>query len=76
LSVNNIPPFAKGGLGGFFASDPKQIPLCPPFSKGDLNAEAYSRINSKVYDLIKSNQNDGFVKSRHSGENRGPEIYK
>jgi hypothetical protein len=45
LSANNIPPFAKGG--GFFQSHPKQIPLCPPFSKGDLSAVAYLRISSK-----------------------------
>jgi hypothetical protein len=34
-------------LGGFFESDLKQIPLCPPFSKGDFDAEAYFRISSK-----------------------------
>jgi hypothetical protein len=33
-------------LGGFSQSDLKQIPLCPPFSKGDLNAKGYLRISS------------------------------
>jgi hypothetical protein len=35
LSVNNFPPFVKGGEGGFFQGPPGQIPLCSPFSKGD-----------------------------------------
>ncbi len=49
LSVNNNPPFRKGGLGGFFQIDRKQIPLCPPFSKGDLKADPYLRISSKNF---------------------------
>ena len=36
----------SGGLGGFFQSDPRQIPLCPPFPKGDLNPGAFLRKNS------------------------------
>jgi hypothetical protein len=35
-------------LGGFSKTDPKQIPLYPPFSKGDLNAGSYLRISSKT----------------------------
>jgi hypothetical protein len=46
LSVNNIPPFVKGGEGGFSQGVPKQIPLNPPFSKGDLEAINYLRISS------------------------------
>jgi hypothetical protein len=34
-------------LGGFSQGDLKEIPLSPPFSKGDLNAGAYLRISSK-----------------------------
>jgi len=29
------PPFEKGGLGGILNRERTQIPLCPPFSKGD-----------------------------------------
>jgi len=46
LSVSGIPPFVKGGEGGFSQGVPKQIPLFPPFSKGDLTAIDYSRISS------------------------------
>jgi len=47
LSVNSIPPFVKGGQGGFPRGISKQIPLFPPFSKGDLNPTTYLRISSK-----------------------------
>jgi hypothetical protein len=31
-----FPPFEKGGQGGFaLRHSQKQIPLCPPFSKGE-----------------------------------------
>jgi len=46
-SLNPIPPFEKGGLGGFSQGRPKQIPLFSPFSKGDGFAAAYLRITSK-----------------------------
>jgi hypothetical protein len=36
------------GVGGIFPKRSKANPLCPPFSKGDLNAEAYFRISSKA----------------------------
>src|SRR3990172_7968432 len=48
LSVNRIPPFLKGGEGGFFQGVPKQIPLFPPFSKGDSQTIDYLRISSKI----------------------------
>jgi len=38
LPVDSCPPFVKGGEGGFSEGAPKQIPLSPPFSKGDLEA--------------------------------------
>jgi hypothetical protein len=38
--------FVKGGEGGFSQGVPKQIPLFPPFSKGDLKAINYLRISS------------------------------
>jgi len=47
LSVNNFPLFEKGGEGGFFQGIPRQIPLDPPFPKGDLKGIAYLRISSK-----------------------------
>jgi len=46
LCENSIPPFVKGGEGGFSQGVPKQIPLCPPFSKGDLKATNYLKISS------------------------------
>jgi hypothetical protein len=42
-----FPPFVKGGQGGFFQGVSKQIPLFPPFSKGDLKPAANLRISSK-----------------------------
>ena len=30
------PPFSKGGSGGISSLPGKQIPLCPPFPKGDF----------------------------------------
>ena len=38
LPADSFPPFVKGGEGGFSEGAPKQIPLCPPFSKEDLEA--------------------------------------
>ena len=46
--VDSNPPFVKGGEGGFSQGAPKQIPLCPPFSKGDLKATTYLGMSSKV----------------------------
>jgi NitT/TauT family transport system substrate-binding protein len=31
-----VPPFGKGGSGGIWSFAVEQIPLCPPFSKGDF----------------------------------------
>jgi len=33
--VRSMPPFVKGGVGGFFQGASSQIPLGPPLSKGD-----------------------------------------
>ena len=30
------PPFDKGGLGGILNRERTHIPLCPPFSKGEV----------------------------------------
>ena len=47
LSVNNIPPFEKGGLGGFPQGRPKQTSLFPPFPKGAGFPSIYLRVSSK-----------------------------
>uniref|UniRef100_E6QSX5 Uncharacterized protein n=1 Tax=mine drainage metagenome TaxID=410659 RepID=E6QSX5_9ZZZZ len=39
-----IPPFAKGGLGGI--SSLLQIPLSPPFTKGDVSCSEYFFLGS------------------------------
>src|SRR5258706_14777909 len=36
LSLCSIPPLKKGGMGGFSDVHKNQIPLTPPFSKGDV----------------------------------------
>jgi SAM-dependent methyltransferase len=48
LPMDINPPFVKGGEGGFSQGASKQIPLCPPFSKGDLKATTYLGITPKV----------------------------
>jgi len=37
----SIPPFSKGGPGGISPADADEIPLNPPFAKGDFNAGPY-----------------------------------
>jgi glycine/sarcosine N-methyltransferase len=48
LPADNNPPFVKGDGGGFSQGTPEQIPLCPAFSKGDLQATTDSGISSKI----------------------------
>jgi hypothetical protein len=47
MPVNSIPPFVKGGEGGFLKASKANSP-CPPFSKGDLKAKTYLRISYKL----------------------------
>jgi len=48
MPVDSNPPFVKGGEGGFPQGTLKQVPLSPPFSKGDLKARIDLGIGSKI----------------------------
>jgi len=40
----HAPPFGKGGKGGFSDADKIQIPLSPPFPKGDFRCGNHASI--------------------------------
>jgi hypothetical protein len=58
LSANNLPPFRKGGRGGIYSGNLGQIPLNPPFAKGDFIARHYLRISSKYTPIYLNRQKE------------------
>jgi hypothetical protein len=56
-----LPPFGKGGYGGFalaLASGQEQIPLDPPFSKGEANAH---RVQSDAAGCCNARENHTII---------------
>ena len=49
MSINNIPPFAKGGGGGISPGRAEANPPMSPFSKGDFIEAPYLRIRSNPF---------------------------